>query len=330
MPVRIAVIGMGSVGRGILSSLAQSNPGLVITAVADSRSGCICPDGIDPAELLTRKQQDGICGDPSISADMVVKTAPYDILVEVTPTDATTGEPASTYIRDALSRGCHVVTSNKGPVALHYSDLSALAREKGVCFRYEATVAGAIPIIHTLQHGLCGNEIVSLYGVLNGTCNYILTRMAEEGLSYKQALDEARTLGYAEADPTYDVKGIDAAIKLVILANTIWKKNISLRDVDITGIDLLTQEALRLADQQDATIRLIAEIIPAENVYRLCPRIISQDHPLVVHGSLNAIIVRTSLAGELVFVGKGAGSLETASAVIGDILFIRDTHAGGY
>lgn len=330
MPVRIAVIGMGSVGRGILSSLSKSNPGLVITAVADSRSGCISPDGIDPAELLTRKQQDGICGDPSINAGMVVSSAPYDILVEVTPTDATTGEPASTYIRAALSRGCHVVTSNKGPVALHYHELSTLAREKGVSFRYEATVAGAIPIIHTLQHGLCGNEIHSLYGVLNGTCNYILTRMAEEGLSYKQALDEARTLGYAEADPTYDVKGIDAAIKLVILANTIWKKNISLSDVDITGIDLLTQEALRLADQQDATIRLIAEIIPAENVYRLCPRIISHDHPLVVHGSLNAIIVRTSLAGELVFVGKGAGSLETASAVIGDILFIRDTHAGGH
>jgi homoserine dehydrogenase len=153
--------------------------------------------------------------------------------------------------------------------------------------------------------------------------------MAEEGLTYKQALDEARTLGYAEADPTYDVKGIDAAIKLVILANTVWNKSISLQDVDITGIDLLTEEALRLADQQDATIRLIGEIIPAENVYRLCPRIIAKDHALVVHGSLNAIIIRTDLAGELVFVGKGAGSLETASAVIGDILSIRNLYEGG-
>lgn len=330
MPVRIAILGMGSVGRGIIKSIAAKDPGLIITAAADSRSGCINPDGIDPRELLSRKEQEGTCGDISVTAEMVVRTAPYDVLVEVTPTDAMTGEPASSYIRYALSRGCHVVTSNKGPVALHYHALAALARENGVCFRYEATVAGAIPIIHTLLHGLGGNEILSLYGVLNGTCNYILTRMAEEGLTYKQALDEARTLGYAEADPTYDVKGIDAAIKLVILANTVWKKNISLQDVDITGIDLLTEEALRLADQQDATIRLIGEIIPSENVYRLCPRIVPRDHPLVVHGSLNAVIVRTDLAGELVFVGKGAGSLETASAVIGDILFIRDTHAGGH
>jgi homoserine dehydrogenase len=330
VPVRIAILGMGSVGKGVVRSVAEKDTGIIITAAADSRSGCIDPDGINPRSLLSRKEQEGTCGDGSVTAETIVKTAPYDILVEVTPTDAMTGEPAVTYIRGALSRGCHVVTSNKGPVALFYPSLSSLAREKGVCFRYEATVAGAIPIIHTLLHGLGGNEVISLQGVLNGTCNYILTRMAEEGLTYKQALDEARTLGYAEADPTYDVKGIDAAIKLVILANTIWKKNISLPDIDITGIDLLTQEALRLAEQQDATIRLIGEIIPSENLYRLCPRIVPHNHPLVVQGSLNAIIVRTDLAGELVFVGKGAGSRETASAVIGDILFIRDTYAGGH
>jgi homoserine dehydrogenase len=327
--MRIAILGMGSVGRGILQALAGKQSGLIVTAVADSRSACINPEGLDLELVLENKAQNGFCGDLSIGAVDVVRNAPYDILVEVTPTDAITGEPASTYIREAISRGCHVVTSNKGPVALHYHSLAILAREKKVSFRFEATVAGAIPIIHTLLHNLGGNNITSLYGVLNGTCNYILTRMAEEGLTYKQALDEARTLGYAEADPTYDVKGIDAAIKLVILANTVWKKNITLDDVDITGIDLLTEAALRLADEQDATIRLIGEIIPAQNIYRLCPRIISKDHPLVVHGSLNAIIVRTDLAGDLVFVGKGAGSLETASAVIGDIFTIRDTYAGG-
>jgi len=329
MTMRIAILGMGSVGRGILQALAGKQSGLIVTAVADSRSACINPEGLDLELVLENKAQNGFCGDLSIGAVDVVRNAPYDILVEVTPTDAITGEPASTYIREAISRGCHVVTSNKGPVALHYHSLAILAREKKVSFRFEATVAGAIPIIHTLLHNLGGNNITSLYGVLNGTCNYILTRMAEEGLTYKQALDEARTLGYAEADPTYDVKGIDAAIKLVILANTVWKKNITLDDVDITGIDLLTEAALRLADEQDATIRLIGEIIPAQNIYRLCPRIISKDHPLVVHGSLNAIIVRTDLAGDLVFVGKGAGSLETASAVIGDIFTIRDTYAGG-
>lgn len=328
--IRIAIIGMGSVGRGILKAIAGKDLDLLITAVADSRSGCMDPAGLNILDILARKEKDGICGDLTINAETVVRTAEYDILVEVTPTDAMKGEPATTFICEAINRGRHVVTSNKGPVALHYHTLEALAREKGVQFRFEATVAGAIPIIHTLLHSLGGNEIIALYGVLNGTCNYILTRMAEEGLTYKQALDEARTLGYAEADPTYDVKGIDAAIKLVILANTVWKKEIRLSDVDVTGIDLLTEEALRLADQQEATIRLIGEIIPSRNIYRLCPRIIPKDHPLVVHGSLNAIIIRTDLAGDLVFVGKGAGSLETASAVIGDILSIRDTYAGGY
>jgi homoserine dehydrogenase len=329
MTLKIALLGMGAVGRGILHAVAEKDIGLIITAVADSRSGCIDPKGLNLRELLVRKEMTGICGDVSINAETIVKTAPYDILVEMTPTEVRNGEPATTYIRHALSRGCHVVTSNKGPVALHYHELSSLARNNKVQFRFEATVAGAIPIIQTLMYNLGGNELISLYGVLNGTCNYILTRMAEEGLTYKQALDEARTLGYAEADPTYDVKGIDAAIKLVILANTVWKKKISLDDVDVTGIDLLTEEALRLAEQQDATIRLIGEIIPEQNIYRLCPRIIPKDHPLVVQGSLNAIIVRTDLAGDLLFVGKGAGSHETASAVFGDILSIRDLYAGG-
>ncbi|MCA1914927.1 homoserine dehydrogenase [Methanospirillum hungatei] len=329
MTIRIALIGTGAVGRGILEAMTRKDLGIVLTGVADSRSGLIQPDGISPFDLLTRKRETGLCGDVSITADDVVRTAPYDVLVEVSPTDAATGEPATSYIRTALSRGCHVVTSNKGPVALHYHELRQEADKAGVSFRFEATVAGAIPILHTLLESLGGNEVQALYGVLNGTCNYILTRMAEEGLSYKQALDEARALGYAEADPTYDVKGIDAAIKLVILANTVLNQRITLEDIDITGIDLLTEEAIRLAEEQDATIRLIGEIIPGKNLYRLSPRIIPRHHPLVVHGSLNAIILRTDLAGDLVFSGKGAGSLETASAVLGDILSIRDRYAGG-
>ena len=330
MTLRIALIGTGAVGRGILEAMSRKDLGIVLTGVADSRSGLIHPDGLAPADLLHRKRETGLVGDLSCTAHDVVFNAPYDVLVEVSPTDAQSGEPATTYMRTALSRGCHVVTSNKGPVALHYHDLKEEADKAGVSFRFEATVAGAIPILHTLLESLGGNEIHALYGVLNGTCNYILTRMAEEGLSYKQALDEARALGYAEADPTYDVKGIDAAIKLVILANTVWNRRITLQDIDITGIDLLTEEAIRLAEEQDATIRLIGEIIPAKNLYRLSPRIIPRHHPLVVHGSLNAIIVRTDLAGDLVFSGKGAGSLETASAVLGDILSIRDRYAGGH
>ena len=322
MTVKVAVLGLGSVGRGILEMVGSRDLGIVVTAVADSRSGVMNPAGIDIPAVLAAKKEKGLCGDPSIRAKDIIDRGEFDILVEVTPTNAENGEPALSYMKAALAAGRHVVTSNKGPISRNLEELQRLAKEKGVLLRYEATVGGAIPIMHTLEHGLAGNRILALYGVLNGTCNYILTRMAAEGLTYDQALAEARELGYAEADPTYDVKGIDAAIKLVILTNTIWHRCASLDQVDITGIDLLTTDALRLAEEKDCTIRLIAEAHPAKGVLRVSPRIIRKDHPLVFEGTLNAITLEADMAGEITLIGKGAGSVETASAIIGDILFI--------
>ena len=322
--MKAALIGLGSVGRGVLEMLEKKALGITVTGIADSKSGCIDNYGIDLKVALKEKQRTGLCGDRRIDAAAVIKNADYDVLIEVTPTNALTGEPALGYIRAALARKKHIVTSNKGPLALDYRGLTALAQKKGVALRYEATVGGAIPIMHTLEDGLCGNRITAVHGVLNGTCNYILTRMAAEGLTYEQALMEAREMGYAEADPTYDVKGIDAAIKLVILANTIWNNGISLADIDLTGIDLLTPDALRLAEEGDCTIRLIAEAIPNKKIYRVSPRLIEKNHPLVVEGSLNALTIETDMAKEITLIGKGAGSIETASAIIGDVLYIRD------
>ncbi|MFA5212166.1 MAG: homoserine dehydrogenase [Methanoregula sp.] len=324
--MRVALIGLGAVGRGVAEMIAKKGLGLTITGIADSKSGCMDCNGIDPQRVLAQKKQTGACGDRSITAEDIIRDAEYDALIEVTPTNALSGEPATGYIRAALSRQKHVVTSNKGPIALAYKELRTLAQENGVTLRYEATVAGAIPVMHTLEHGLCGNEILGIHGVLNGTCNYILTRMAAEGLTYEQALMEAREMGYAEADPTYDVKGIDAAIKLVILTNTIWGNSVKLSDVDLTGIDLLTPDALRLAEDEDCTIRLIAEAIPEKHLLRVSPRIIEKNHPLVVEGTLNALTLETDMAKEITLIGKGAGSIETASAIIGDLLYIRDRY----
>ncbi len=325
--MRIAILGLGSVGKGILDQVDKKDLGLVVTGVADSKSALIDKDGIHIEEVLAAKKERGFCGDKTLSAADVVEQADYDVLVEVTPTDATTGEPATTFMKAAINRGKHVVTSNKGPIALHHAELQSLARKHHVAVRYEATVGGAIPVMHTLQHGLAGNRVLAVRGILNGTSNFILTRMAAEGLTYDQALMEAREMGYAEADPTYDVKGIDAAIKLVILSNTIWKQNVRLDDVAITGIDMLTTDALRLAEEQHCTIRLIAEAVPEKGILRVAPRILRREHPLVVEGSLNAITLETDMAGEITLIGKGAGSKETASAIIGDLLFIRDNHA---
>jgi homoserine dehydrogenase len=306
--------------------IAKKDLGISLTGIADSKSGCMNPDGLDIKTILSTKNETGFCGDQKITALDIILKAEYDVLIEVTPTNAITGEPAIGYIQSALQRKKHVVTSNKGPIALAYKELHGVAEKNGVALRYEATVAGAIPIMHTLEHGLAGNEILALYGVLNGTCNYILTRMAAEGLTYEQALMEAREMGYAEADPTYDVQGIDASIKLVILANTIWGNGIHLSDIDRTGIDLLTADALRLADDQGCTIRLIAEAIPRKNILRVSPRIIEKNHPLVVEGTLNALTLETDMAKEITLIGRGAGSIETASAIIGDLLFIKDRY----
>ncbi|MCX6688195.1 MAG: homoserine dehydrogenase, partial [Methanoregula sp.] len=199
--MRVALIGLGAVGRGVAEMIAKKELGLIITGIADSKSGCMDRAGIDSLKVLADKKKSGACGDRAISAQDIIRDAEYDVLIEVTPTNALSGEPATGYIRAALARKKHVVTSNKGPIALAYKELSTLARENGVTLRYEATVGGAIPIMHTLEHGLCGNEILAIHGVLNGTCNYILTRMAAEGLTYEQALMEAREMGYAEADP---------------------------------------------------------------------------------------------------------------------------------
>jgi len=327
--IRIAILGFGSVGRGIARTILAKNLDILVTGLADSRSGIIDPAGIDIEAALARKEEGAPCGSPDIRPIDVVTGADYDILVEVTPTNVENGGPALNHIQTALQRKKHVVTSNKGPIALAYPELRVLAEENGVTLRYEATVCGAIPLIHAMQEGLAGNTISRLYGVFNGTCNYILTRMAAEGLTYAQALAEARELGYAEADPTYDVEGIDAAIKLVILANTVLDMQTRLDRVDRTGISLLTPEALHLAEEQDCTIRLIGEIVPAAGVLRVSPRIITKTHPLVVEGTLNAVTVETDLAGDLTFIGKGAGSIETASAVIGDILYIRDRYVQG-
>jgi len=324
--MKVALIGLGSVGRGVAGMIQKKDLGITITGIADSKSGAMDPAGLDIASLLANKGRNGSCGDREISASDVIKKADYDALIEVTPTNALSGEPAIGYIKSALLRKKHVVTSNKGPVALAYKELRALAEKNGVALRYEATVAGAIPIMHTLEHGLLGNEILALYGVLNGTCNYILTRMAAEGLTYEQALMEAREMGYAEADPTYDVMGIDAAIKLVILANSVWGDSKQLSDVDRTGIDLLTPDALRLAADQGCTIRLIAEAIPRKHILRVSPRILEKNHPLVVDGTLNALTLETDMAKEITLIGRGAGSIETASAIIGDLLYINDRY----
>jgi len=321
----IALIGLGSVGRGVAEVLLEDER-FRIVAAADSKSGVFDPAGLNIEEVLAKKKKTGRCGDPAWPAARIAAEAEYDILVEATPTNAETGEPALSIIKSSIMRGKHVVTSNKGPVSLASAELLRLAEQNNVGFLFEGTVAGAVPILRGIKYGLAGNKIKALYGVLNGTCNYILTRMEEEGLTYVQALAEARDLGYAEADPTYDINGTDAAIKLVILANTMLGMDVKLADVKRTGISDLTVDALWMAEETGHSIRLIASLYPEKNLLEVSPRLISKTNPLVVSGTLNAVTVETEYAGAITFIGRGAGSVETASAILADLLFITDKY----
>ncbi len=258
----------------------------------------------------------------------VIKECDYDILVEVTPTDAKTGEPGLSYITEALKRGKNVVTSNKGPVALKYRELCDLAKKNNAMFLFEATVGGAMPMFNLMRMPLAGNKITSIKGIFNGTCNYILTRMANEELPYDMVLSEAKELGIAEADPTYDVEGIDTALKIVILANAVFGMDVKLDDVDRVGISSICLEALKLADDAGMVIKLIGEVSPngGEGVLKVSPRLIPKTHPLAVQGTLNAALIQTKLAGDIFVIGKGAGSVETASAILSDMLYIASVH----
>jgi Homoserine dehydrogenase len=169
--------------------------------------------------------------------------------------------------------------------------------------------------------------VLGIKGIFNGTCNYILTRMASEGLPYDMVLSEAKELGYAEADPTYDVEGIDTALKVVILANAVFDMGVTLQDVSITGISSITPEALKLASEDGYVIKLIGEIRPngGDRVLKVSPRLVPKSHPLAVQGTLNAALFETTLAGDIVVIGKGAGSVETASAILSDLLYVASS-----
>ena len=312
--VKISIIGFGAVGQGV-AKVVKDIPFIEVRAIADSKGVAMTPD---IEEVLTRKQAGLPISNSDLSAIDVIMHVDHDITVEVTPTNIIDGEPGLMHIREALKRGRHVVTSNKGPLVKRFNELMRLANDHRVMLRYEATVGGAMPMINLVREALTGSRVLNIVGVFNGTCNYILTRMTEEGLDYDHVLSEAQDMGIAEADPTYDVMGIDTACKVVILANSIFKQNVTLNDVDVTGIIKITADALRLAKERSYSVKLIGDV----KGLKVSPMMVPVGHPLSVGGTLNAASIATDNAGEITVTGKGAGSIETASAILSDIVSI--------
>jgi homoserine dehydrogenase len=314
--MKLAVLGAGAVGRSVAELAGEY--GHRVTALADSTGAAVNADGIDVSSALARKDDGGQVG--SADPEDALGTE-YDALVEATPTTLGDAQPGFGHVRAALERDRHVVLANKGPVAERYDDLRALEADSEGSVRFEATVGGAIPVLSTIEdYG--PDTITAARGVLNGTANFVLSRMAAEGLGYEHVLAEAQDLGVAEADPSFDVNGTDAALKCVILANVLGDGGYSLDDAEVEGIANLPGNALELAAEDGRTVRLIGEASPAG--VRVGPRLIPENGTLAVSGTRNIVQLETEHAGRLNLSGRGAGGPETASAVLSDVTRLRN------
>jgi homoserine dehydrogenase len=336
---RLALIGFGNVGQGFAQILQDKGEQLArrfevefqIVAISDLLKGSLYnPDGLDAGVLLEAVRDDGHLKNVSAphqgwDAVQTISQSNADAVIEISYTDLETGEPALTHIRAALENGKHVVTTNKGPTALHYPELAALAREKGVEIGVEGTVMSGTPALRIGQELLGGTTISKVQGILNGTTNYILTQMENEA-SYQEALAQAQELGYAEADPTGDVEGHDAAGKVVILANLLMDAPLTMADVPCQGITQITSADIAEAKAAGERWKLIGTVEQTENGVEASvkPLRVPSSHPLAsIGGATNAITYTTDLLGEVTLVGPGAGRLETGYALLEDLLAIH-------
>lgn len=324
---KLTIVGFGAIGKGFAEVLLKKHRFLRKNYDIDIKVAAICEidgsivnsDGVDlekALKLASEKKLNKHEHWTTMKSLDVIKKEESDIVLELTPSDIKKGQPGLEHIRKALNSGRHVVTSNKAPLALKFSELRRIAEDNNVELKYEATVGGALPIINLKKHCLQINKIESIHGILNGTSNYVLTKMADEGVSMDAALKEAQDLGIAEADPSYDIKGIDTGAKVVIIANALMDMDVSFRDMDVTGIGDVTSEAIELAKKHNSVIKLIGDV----NRLEVSPRLIPVNHPLNVSGTLNAVTINTDIARNITVVGHGAGRTETASALFSDIL----------
>lgn len=339
MQYKLALIGFGNVGQGFAQILRDKGADLTkqfgadfrIVAVSTLSKGSVCdPSGLDPATLLDVISQTGKLDSLSAphhgwDALQTITDSGADVILELSYTDLKTAEPALTHLRTALNAGKHVVTANKGPIALHYAELKKLADAKGVEIGAEGTVMGGTPSMRLGLELLAAAGVSRVQGIINGTTNYILTQM-ESGMTYADALSEAQAKGYAEADPTGDVEGFDAAGKAMILANLLMGAELTMSDVDRTGITGLTPQDIKSAAENGERWKLIGKVEKSGGKVSASvkPTRLPVTHPLAsVGGATNALTFTTDLLGDVTLIGPGAGRIETGYAVLGDLLAIH-------
>lgn len=311
--LKIGILGLGTVGGGTYTILTQNKE------IMEKRTGC----DIEVVKILDRYKRPGV---PEYlyteNPDEILNSPDIDLVVE------TLGgiEPACSFMLQAMEHGKHVVTANKAAVAANYEKLQETAKKNNVKFLFEASVGGGIPVLTAMQNALEGNYFLEVKGILNGTTNYILTKMTEEGADYADILKDAQQKGFAEADPTADVEGIDVANKLSILIALAFDKYIAPTDIPTTGISKITKADIEEAAAQGCKIKLIAHASLNDDGTIDChvaPEKLPVAHPLAgVSNEFNAVYITGDMVDEVMFYGKGAGALPTGSAIVGDILSI--------
>ncbi|MCS7140638.1 MAG: homoserine dehydrogenase [Candidatus Nitrosocaldus sp.] len=359
--MRIILVGFGVVGQNLAKLLLSRTDDVYarygmkprIVAAIDSRGAAVCSSGLDLQRLLEVKRLYGTVGvyndegkqdedgdvvhtgmdavwrDRSTGSvvDEIIRDMDAEVLVEATPTNLRDGEPGLSNIITAIKHGKSVVTVNKGPLALAMPSLLELAEYNGVMLRFSGTVGGGTPILEFARHCLKGDRILSFRGILNGTTNYILSMM-EEGLTFDDALEDARRKGYAEADPSLDVDGYDAAAKLAIMANWIMGMKVTIRDVRFRGIRDVSLDDILEAKSHGSVIKLLASCDESRRL-SVEPMRVEKSEPLCVNGTLNAVTFKSEHSGELTVIGKGAGGMETASAILRDLIEVREAMSVG-
>jgi homoserine dehydrogenase len=313
-PLRLAIAGLGTVGATVARSLTQNanaftaRTGRQVEVVAVSARAKGKDRGFDASRMQW-------FDDPIAMA----REAKADVFVELM---GGSGDPAKAAVEAALARGLHVITANKALLAAHGSALAKLAEAHGASIKFEAAAAGGIPVIKALREAMAGNDIRRVSGIMNGTCNYILSRMEAEGLSFTECLKAAQELGYAEADPTFDVEGYDTAHKLALLTALAFGTEVDADSIYVEGISNVASLDLKMADELGFRIKLlgVAERTAAGIEQRVHPTMVPKTAQLAqVMGVLNAVSIQGDLVGELTFVGPGAGGGATASAVLADV-----------
>jgi homoserine dehydrogenase len=340
MHYNIALIGFGGVNRALANIIATDSEkfyydmgfNLRIVAVSDMFLGSVySPEGIDLDLLTILPAAQGACaklpnGKATADNDDIIKNSNADIVVEATVTDSMTGQPATSHCRWALSAGKHVSTTNKGPLAFAEKELMALALKNNVGFEYEGVVMSGTPVLRFADKLLKGSEINKFAGIVNGTANYVLG-LVEQGYTFADAITSAQQQGYAEADPSADIEGKDVMLKVIVLANRLWDANLTQENVQCQGITGLTETMVKQAAAEGCHWKLLGKASKQEDgslVASVSPEKLSIVHPLAgISGAVNAITFTSGMLGDVTVSGPGAGRVETAYAILSDIIAIH-------